>query len=461
MSSPKKKDPTTTNVVLSGSLSHDINMDSFFNMVVVTPIILNDANKKPVLINISMLPRRSKIPYFNAEKIIISARYGGIYKGFRHKSNVKAFGDIDMQYDQKNVHIKISKNNLLVVGAISEEMGEKAFGILIDHFKMLNQHWKYISTITQEIREITLNWVIDNLCQSLPYSDFDSIPEILPEKVDRHLAVLLSLHTTISTSLEFFKYRAEKIFSCTRPVFDESEPLTINNINVKNNVFSYNLGTRINLVTTALQIQENKKYQVAFHNWSGGCVFVVLNVNWEKIDEINSGTSNRNIKNHFKKEYQKLSDVASNPEILKLIQIPENEEIEITYFQLIINVEIYPLKYICYYDNDDNPYGILFYNNDFVYWNNNRVFTLDDSAKDSIFSLYMDEFKQVLEEETQVLEPDLEDEKLFLQLDPDTENKSHRFIIRESGAVTQTSPTSYKEAMLAYKQLCQDLDLQL
>jgi len=458
MLTSKKKDPTTTNVVLSGSLSHDINIDSFFNLVVVTPIILHDINKKSVLIDISMLPKRSKIPYFNAENIIISARYGSIYKGFRHKSNVKAFGDIDMQYDQKNVHIKISKNNLLVVGAISEEMGEKAFGILIDHFKMLNQHWKYISLISQEIRDITLKWVIDNLCQSLPYLDFDSIPEILPEKVDRHLAVLLSLHTTISTSLDFFIFRANKIFACTQPVFDEKEPMTTNNINVKNNVFSYNLGNRVNLVTTALHIQENKKYQVAFHNWSGGCVFVVLNINWEKIDEMSSENTFKNPENHFFKKHQELSIISNTPELLKLIQPSKEEETEITYFEFILDEEKHILKYICYYDDNDNPYGILFNNNnEVIYWNYNHIFSIDDNMKDSIFSLYIDEFKQLLGLENDTLEPTTE-EKLFLEYDPESENKSHRFIIRESGAVTQTSPTSYKEAMLAYKQLCQDLE---
>jgi hypothetical protein len=104
---------------------------------------------------------REKVPYYGTPNIIVGLRYNGKSRGIRtgggQLSNVVS---IDLQCQEKNIHLKLSNNNVQLTGALSEEMGCNAFGILCQHLNMAQSHIQHITSLPLEIKEATRQWVL-------------------------------------------------------------------------------------------------------------------------------------------------------------------------------------------------------------------------------------------------------------------------------------------------------------
>lgn len=442
-------EPINTNLVICGNLSQTINISNFFKLVPVTPIVYKNSSENKSILNINLLPARCKIPYYGVENAIISARYGSIYKGFRGPSKVKAFGDIDVQFDNKNVHIKISNNTINIIGVISEEMGNKAFQVLIAHFHMVNQQWKYI--FNSKHKESTLNWLMENLYRKTPPLNYEIIPEIVPDDVDRYLAILLALHATTEPSVEMFEYKIKQIFECNTPIFDDTKELVILDQDVKNNVFSYNLKRELNLYETAIAINEFKNYKVSYHNIKAEYMSIVLPVNWSKYEDYFENTSNKSENFYFKKLNLETSTMANHPVLDTLIYLDPEDKIEVLNIQTQNINGSAVLKYV-YYDDDIDIYGLVVDENDqIIFINENHSWS---APNNTIYDQYLNDCKKLLDFSEEDM---LKDEDFIRLFNDKNKDKAHRFIIRSSGAVTQTSPTNRKEAIAAYNKLLQDL----
>jgi hypothetical protein len=104
---------------------------------------------------------REKVPYYGTPNIIVGLRYSGQSRGIRmgggQLSNVVS---IDLQCQEKNIHLKLSNNNVQLTGALSEEMGSNAFEILCQHLNMAQSHIQHINSLPLEIKEATRQWVL-------------------------------------------------------------------------------------------------------------------------------------------------------------------------------------------------------------------------------------------------------------------------------------------------------------
>ena len=104
---------------------------------------------------------REKVPYYGTPNIIVGLRYNGQSRGIRtgggQLSNVVS---IDLQCQEKNIHLKLSNNNVQLTGALSEEMGCNAFEILCQHLNMAQSHIDHIASLSLEIKEATRQWVL-------------------------------------------------------------------------------------------------------------------------------------------------------------------------------------------------------------------------------------------------------------------------------------------------------------
>ena len=104
---------------------------------------------------------REKVPYYGTPNIIVGLRYSGQSRGIRtgggQLSNVVS---IDLQCQEKNIHLKLSNNNVQLTGALSEEMGCNAFEILCQHLNMAQSHIQHITSLPLEIKEATRQWVL-------------------------------------------------------------------------------------------------------------------------------------------------------------------------------------------------------------------------------------------------------------------------------------------------------------
>ena len=104
---------------------------------------------------------REKVPYYGAPNTIVAIRHNGKSRGIRtgegQLSNVVS---IDLQCYHKNIHLKLSNGKIQLTGALSEEMGSGASGILCLHLNMAQDHIQHINQLSPEIKDLTRNWVL-------------------------------------------------------------------------------------------------------------------------------------------------------------------------------------------------------------------------------------------------------------------------------------------------------------
>src|SRR5437868_5497725 len=132
MSLPLLKASTLT---MTTPLNGVVDIDTLFRLLPITyPKTLSGG---PIQIPKS----RGKIPFFGLEGIIISARYAKKSRGARvgggFMSNVIS---VDLQTGQKNIHLKVSGSKLQLTGALSEEMGDRAFSTMCWHVNSVQGH---------------------------------------------------------------------------------------------------------------------------------------------------------------------------------------------------------------------------------------------------------------------------------------------------------------------------------
>src|SRR5579871_3811794 len=122
------------------------------NMVIVVrwdgEVILDSAFIALPILPIEELPtkrKKIKIPYYGVEDVLVSIRYKNEARGIRPiPKQPDNFVSIDLQINQRNVHIKLSSNNALVMGVTSIEEGRAAVECLLDTIYMSDQHMSYL-----------------------------------------------------------------------------------------------------------------------------------------------------------------------------------------------------------------------------------------------------------------------------------------------------------------------------
>ncbi len=192
------------------------NIDSSLNLPMISELITL------VPVNFTLNSRqnnRVKIPFFGIERAIISISYDlkrrGIRKGGGQLRNIVA---IDLQYHEKNIHIKISEKNLLLMGILNDEMGREASIVCLEHIKMVNDLWINLKNLPRKVLKKTYKWLIKTLIDGNNLFMFDdeqvvdSFLHLEDENVNYRAARYLSMFTYDYNTADLFKEKIEKIF---------------------------------------------------------------------------------------------------------------------------------------------------------------------------------------------------------------------------------------------------------
>lgn len=228
-----------------------------------------------------------KIPYFNVEKVIVGLTYDDIRRGIRKDGGVANFVSIDLQYQKKNIHVKISKDNFNIMGLLNQEMGREAAKACLDAIIHSTQQFSQFLELPNIVKRETEECLLRNLHKGKYPSSPTSITTLMEEctiectksdiymgDCDEFLSLGLSSQTNTAyyaylaqftydyPSLELMKAKIERLRNISS-VYTEVPSLI--NYNISNGIYNYNLGVRIPMIKTTRKMVQ-AKYGVQYNN---------------------------------------------------------------------------------------------------------------------------------------------------------------------------------------------------
>lgn len=223
---------------------------------------------------------RIKIPYFGVDRAIISASHNSERRGIRiGGGQIPNSVALDLQYANKNIHIKINKNNFLSMGILNETMGEEASNVCLEHIKMISKIWdsflKLSSKEKDEIIEFTLNLVKKNEDQIYMYDDEKIWNYINTDLTPRKKIIrYLTMFTYEYNTYHLFKQKMSVIKNINTPLYIEKFP-KINDIDISNSIYNYNMNITLPMVYLSTELNA-KQIPVLYNNWLEPNVLYVM-----------------------------------------------------------------------------------------------------------------------------------------------------------------------------------------
>lgn len=104
---------------------------------------------------------RKSIEYFGIDGVFISACRGNIKRGMRTGA-MNNMASLDIQFEEKNIHVKLSSTAITSVGTRGIETGEKVFNAMIENISELQEMIKFLRGIDKDKMEEYIDWFIDN-----------------------------------------------------------------------------------------------------------------------------------------------------------------------------------------------------------------------------------------------------------------------------------------------------------
>lgn len=225
---------------------------------------------------------RIKIPYFGTEGILVAVRFNNMSRGIRKDGgqlrNVVA---VDLQYADKNIHLKISEHKVTLMGARNESMGLEAMNLMLEHLVMVNEHWQYIQELDESKRVASMNWLAEVIyipendrkkdsdirCNSdLKSYDDPVVQEALnniPSTVDSRMITFLSMFLHEYTIYEEFRQKVQSILELKKPIYQQLPKL--GTARIHNSVYVYNIGREVSFIELGKGLTQ-KGYNVCYHN---------------------------------------------------------------------------------------------------------------------------------------------------------------------------------------------------
>jgi hypothetical protein len=264
-------------ITMTATLTSSINIKAVFELIPIVHPRNADATK-------FLHPKntRDKIPYFGVENIIVCVKYINKIRGIRqNKKHMNNVISVDLQAYNKNINLKLARNNLQLTGATSDTMGKNAFIVLCSHLNMLQEKVNYIRSLSEEVKHHTVKWVMDNTMPVM-VKDKLCIPNFNYEKILKESETNSLLDDQLAIFLwqfsdEFDNYRdfSDKIKAVLEicysdePIILEGEEVTIDTWKISNSVYNYTINEDNEISLIGLSKYLHKKgFSVQFHNWN-------------------------------------------------------------------------------------------------------------------------------------------------------------------------------------------------
>lgn len=262
-----------SNMVMVTDLSTRLNLNAVFSRVPI--VYVNFVTGSPHNEN-----PRIKVPFFGVNDIVVGLRFGTKSRGIRQTGGqLKNVIACDLQFANKNIHLKLSESKMTQVGALSEEMGLGAFSIMLEHIKMAADNWTHLHEYSKrsileyawslkcagDIPEFKDEWgcntELDETARDY-IGSFAHEPEF-PESIIH----MLSNEAPIYTQEPIREPGSRISANAVEPKFLEHR--------IANSVYNYNIGIRLSLIKTSRNLLE-MGFDTSYHNWNNAKNFQAL-----------------------------------------------------------------------------------------------------------------------------------------------------------------------------------------
>lgn len=231
---------------------------------------------------------RTSIKYYGYEGIIISICYKKIRRGMRTGA-MNNMASLDIQYEGKNIHIKLSSNTLTSVGTSSFEFGTKVFELMISHVNMLNKNLRYIREQEKETVDRNLEWVFENCINERgelrSYKEMLKIVKNTGEEYDEKILNSLIVYTDDFEKDEPDKFK-DKVINFITKCSCIDEDIKCVSSSIFNSVYHIDIFKNIRNKRIPLHVLApylaKKNFIVEFHNWTSEGVNVCFDIEEEK-----------------------------------------------------------------------------------------------------------------------------------------------------------------------------------
>lgn len=303
------------NIVMATHLSSVLDLRSIYTLLTTVAVDFTLQSKKDG-------GSRQKVPYFGMERVILSVRFGNQSRGIRKEGGqLRNVVSVDLQYAQKNIHLKISRTKIQLTGALTEEMGVGAFRTVLDHLVMVNEHFLHIRCLPVQVQLATIQWIIQHLrdgdgrvkCHDHPdvIREFDilnrtSSPlgfspssrenpsgEREEEKgVDYRMARYLAMFTHEHTLFDSYYQWIRQLLELEVPIYTQAPRIEL--VRVANAIYNYQCiprGSRVLRLIDLAKALHNLGYGVSYHNWASSRsvrIMVPLNTPQEEKAELDA-----------------------------------------------------------------------------------------------------------------------------------------------------------------------------
>jgi hypothetical protein len=277
-------DYTPSTVTMVAGFDKTINVTDIAKYLPVVHLFNKKTSKRIKLVS----GNRCRIEYYGFEKIIISVCYKKIRRGMRTGA-MNNMISIDLQFEKKNIHIKLSSNTMTSVGTPGYEEGVKVFKIMLSHINMLNSNIKYNRNIDKNVMKKNLSWLFNNCINKKNelYSTSHMLKR-LEKTYDIDKRVIKSLIVYIddfeSDEIEEFK---EKILLFINECSYFEGKLNYVDPSIFNSVYHLNIFGKISdhkrIPNHKLApYLADKGFIIEFHNWTSEGVNICFDIEEEK-----------------------------------------------------------------------------------------------------------------------------------------------------------------------------------
>ena len=266
----------------------DINLDEAF---ILLPIQTIEEDTNP-----SAIKKKLKIPYYGIEDILVSVRYKKNARGLRSSSGQPDnFVSIDLQIGKRNVHIKLSSENAVVMGVTSIEAATEAVECLLDTIYMTDQNMAYLRKCDSDTIDRAYEYIV-GLCKEgeiglgLPDSDvfkqdLDIYNNKNKDKIDERIANILLVRAYEMSKIENLTNIFAK-FTYSKPI--DNNGVIITTTEVCNSAYNYKLlfvneiGEKVNGVfvlknlACAILALNNPNITSSSHSWASKYCNIVV-----------------------------------------------------------------------------------------------------------------------------------------------------------------------------------------
>lgn len=259
--------------------------------------LLNMFNSLPITV-LDILPtikgKKCKMKYYGIDQTIVNIRFKKKSRGIRPLLETSDnFVSIDLQNNGKNIHIKFSVNNALVLGSKSFEEATDAIKTCFEIMKMSDNNLTKIRKTNKKDIDNIMNFII-NLSENnkkslnLPMvKDFQELLDLENSKLDNdnyidvNKCLIFLAYAYECKTINQFKFTIKNLQNCTNI---NPDMLEMGYCDVKNSGYSYKIinddcdGVFIlQKLAHAIIKLDLDQVSASHHNWHSKYVNVVIN----------------------------------------------------------------------------------------------------------------------------------------------------------------------------------------